>query len=322
MFQHEIHQKWTSLLLILIVLAAAAACQPTNTATNPTAESAPAKKKVLTTFTILADMAANVAGDKIEVVSITKPGAEIHHYEPTPSDIAGAQGADLILDSGLNLEAWAERFYANVPDVPHVTLSEGVTPIMISGGSFDGKPNPHAWMSPANALIYVDNIRKALIELDPENEATFNANAETYSNQIREVDEYMKQELAQIPENERILTTCEGAFPYLTRDYNLGELYLWAMNSDQEGSPQQIANVIDEVIANQIPAVFCESTVNDKAQQTVAAQTGARFGGVLYVDSLSEPDGPAPTYLELLRVNAQTIVRGLLGDAAPTEEAA
>ena len=276
-----------------------------------------AKKKVLTTFTVIADMAANVAGDKVDVESITKPGAEIHHYEPTPSDIVRALNSDLILDSGLGLETWAERFYANVPNVPHVTLTTGITPIIISGGPFDGKPNPHAWMSPANALIYVENIRKALTDLDPADTATFSANAQSYSDQIRAVDQYLKQALAVLPQNERILVTCEGAFSYLAHDYGMGELYLWAVNSDQEGTPQQIKHVIDGVTANHIPAVFCESTVNNKAQLTVAAQTGARFGGVLYVDSLTGPDGPAPTYLKMLTVNAQTIITGLLGEAAP-----
>jgi manganese transport system substrate-binding protein len=282
------------------------------------------EKKVLATFTVIADMASNVAGDKVDVESITKPGAEIHHYEPTPSDIVRAQNANLILDSGLGLETWAERFYANVPNVPHITLTEGITPIMISGGPFDGKPNPHAWMSPANALIYVENIRKALTGLDPDDADTFKANAQAYSSKIRAVDQYLKQALALLPADKRVLVSCEGAFSYLTRDYGLSELYLWAVNSDQEGTPQQIKHVIDSVTANHIPAVFCESTVNDKAQQTVAAQTGARFGGVLYVDSLSEAGGPAPTYLDLLKVNAQTIIQGLLRDAAPplpTEEA-
>jgi len=304
---------YISLFIIIIMQAA---CRPVTTE-DPQQNS---KKKVLTTFTILADMAENVAGDKVDVISITKPGAEIHHYEPTPSDIIRAQGADLIMDSGLGLETWAARLYANVPNVPHVTLSEGVTPIMISGGPFDGKPNPHAWMSPTNALIYVENIRKALTQLDPQDAATFTANAQAYSEKIHQVDLYLKQSLAVLPANERVLVSCEGAFSYLTRDYDLGELYLWAVNSDEEGTPQQIKHVIDGVTANHVPAIFCESTVNDKAQRTVAAQTGAGFGGVLYVDSLSTADGPAPTYLQLLKVNAQTIIKGLLGDASPTEE--
>lgn len=325
----KLRERFGIAIFALLLVTQTVACQPANSQATTTSahdrlssageNSTPPRKKVLTTFTILADMASNIAGDKVDIASITKPGAEIHHYEPTPSDIVRAENSDLILDSGLGLETWAQRFYANVPNVPHITLTEGITPIMISGGPFDGKPNPHAWMSPTNALIYVDNIRKALTGLDPADAATFTANAQAYSDQIRSVDQYLKQELAKLPPNERVLVSCEGAFSYLTRDYGLGEYYLWAVNSDQEGTPQQIKGVIDEVTANHIPAVFCESTVNDKAQLTVAAQTGARFGGVLYVDSLSQADGPAPTYLALLKLNAQTIVNGLLGSAAPTE---
>ena len=307
-------QRFRTMAVWLVVLALAAACQP---AASPTAlsGSAATKKKVLTTFTILADMAQNVAGDKVDVESITKPGAEIHHYEPTPSDIVRLENADLVLDSGLGLETWAARYYANAPNVQHITMTDGITPIIIQGGPFDGKPNPHAWMSPANALIYVENIRKALTQLDPADAATFTANAKTYSDQLRGVDQYLKQDLAQLPANQRVLVSCEGAFSYLTHDYGMGEYYLWSVNSDQEGTPQQIATVIDEVTANHIPAVFCESTVNDKAQLTVAAQTGARFGGVLYVDSLSDASGPADTYIHLLQYNAETIVAGLTGQA-------
>jgi manganese transport system substrate-binding protein len=300
-----------SIVALLVILVASQGIMAQPAAAQST------RKKVLTTFTVIADMAANVAGDKLDVESITKPGAEIHHYEPTPSDIVRALNSDLILDSGLGLETWAERFYANLPSVPHITLTTGITPIIISGGPFDGKPNPHAWMSPANALVYVENIRKALTNLDPGDAATFSAHAQAYSDKIRAVDQYLRQALSVLPDNERTLVSCEGAFSYLTHDYGMGELYLWAVNSDQEGTPQQIKHVIDGVTANHIPAVFCESTVNDKAQQTVAAQTGARFGGILYVDSLTGSDGPAPTYLKMLTVNAQTIISGLLGDAAP-----
>lgn len=269
------------------------------------------KKVVLTTFTVLADMATNVAGDKVTVESITKPGAEIHGYEPTPNDLVRAQEADMVLDNGLNLEVWAQKLYQSIPDVPHVTLSEGVTPIPIAEGPYQNKPNPHAWMSPKNALIYVDNIKNALIELDPANKAAFEANAEAYKNEIRAIDSQLATELETLPANSRVLTSCEGAFTYLTRDYNLRELYLWPINADAQGTPQQVTNVITNVRANEVPAVFCESTVNEKAMEQVARETGARFGGVFYVDSLSGQDGPAPTYIKMLDYNVTTLIRGL-----------
>lgn len=271
------------------------------------------KPKVVTTFTVIADIAQNVAGDAADVESITKPGAEIHGYQPTPRDILKARDADLVLRNGLNLEAWFEKFLANLGDVPTVTVSDGVAPISIAGGAYDGKPNPHAWMSPENALIYVENIRKALTDIDPANAAIYEANARTYSEKIRAEIGPMKAEIAKVPENERFLVTSEGAFSYLARDLGMKELYLWPINADSQGTPQQVKAVVDQVIENKIPVVFSESTVSDKPAKQVAAETGARYGGILYVDSLSEPDGPVPTYLDLLKVTVSTIVKGFAG---------
>jgi manganese/iron transport system substrate-binding protein len=269
------------------------------------------KMKVVTTFTVLADMAANVAGDKAEVVSITKPGAEIHGYEPTPRDIVGAVDADLILWNGLNLELWFEQFLSNLKDIPSATLSNGIDPISISSGSYEGKANPHAWMGLENALIYIDNIAAAFSEQDPANAQTYQANADAYKEKLRATLGPLRDAVAAIPEDQRWLVTCEGAFSYLARDFGMKELYLWPMNADQVGTPQQVRAVIDGVRDNNITAVFCESTVNTAPAEQVARETGATYGGVLYVDSLSEPDGPVPTYLDLLTVTARTIVDGL-----------
>ena len=271
------------------------------------------KPKVVTTFTVIADIARNVAGDAADVESITKPGAEIHGYQPTPRDILKARDADLVLRNGLYLEAWFEKFLANLGNVPTVTVSDGVEPISIGGGAYEGKPNPHAWMSPDNALIYVENIRKALSDIDPANVAIYAANAKTYSDKIRAEIEPLKAEISAVPENQRWLVTSEGAFSYLARDLGLKELYLWPINADSQGTPQQVKAVVDQVIENKIPVVFSESTVSDKPAQQVAAETGARYGGILYVDSLSEPDGPVPTYLDLLKVTVSTIVKGFAG---------
>jgi manganese transport system substrate-binding protein len=287
--------------------------QPPTSTTPNRAANPKTKKVILTTFTVLADMARNVAGDKAIVESLTKPGAEIHGYEFTPSDLVRAQSADLILENGLNLERWAEKFYSNVPDVPHVTLSDGVSAIAIAADAYAGKPNPHAWMSPQNASIYVENIRKALVKLDPANQATYSANAAKYRQQIRAIDEKLRQEVSVLPENQRYIVTCEGAFSYIARDYNLKEVYLWAVNSEQQATPKQVERVIETVKTNKIPAVFCESTVNNEPQQQVANATGAKFGGVFYVDSLSPPDGPATTYLKLIEHNVSTLVSGLQG---------
>jgi len=269
------------------------------------------KKHVLTTFTVISDMAQNVAGDLMQVESITKPGAEIHGYEPTPGDMVRLQKADLVLDNGLNLEKWAEKLYQNVPDVLHVTLTDGIDPMPIAEGPYKNKPNPHAWMSPKNALIYVDNIQRALAHVDPDHAEDFTQNAAVYKEKIKAVDAKLKAELGSLADSNRYLVSCEGAFSYLTRDYGLKELYLWPINADAQGTPQQVRSVVETVKAHAIKAVFCESTVSDKAQQQVASETGARYGGTFYVDSLSGPNGPTSTYLKLLEYNANTLVSGL-----------
>ena len=270
-----------------------------------------ARFKIATTFTILADMTRNVAGDHAEVVSITKPGAEIHDYAPTPQDIVGASDADLILYNGFNLERWFEQFLAHIGDVPSATLSNGVDPMPIAAGDYKGMANPHAWMGLSGAEIYVNNIRDALIKHDPNHSADYRVNAKAYKKAIRDTIRPLQAEIEEIPEQQRWLVSCEGAFSYLARDFKMKELYLWPINAEQTGTPQQVRKVVDGVKKNDIPAVFCESTVNTAPARQVARDTGAHYGGVLYVDSLSAASGPVPTYLDLLRVDAETIARGL-----------
>ncbi|MDF2997655.1 MAG: periplasmic solute binding protein [Xanthobacteraceae bacterium] len=295
-----------SVLAGLLAAGFAAAMAPA------TAQEAPAPKfKAVTTFTVIADMAKNVAGDAAIVESITKPGAEIHNYAPTPGDIQRAQGAQLILWNGLNLELWFEKFFRNLKDVPGVVVSAGVEPMGIAEGPYTGKPNPHAWMSPKNALIYVDNIRDALAKYDPRNAATYAANADAYKKKIEATIAPIRTKLETIPEDKRWLVSSEGAFSYLARDFGLKELYLWPINADQQGTPQQVRKVIDAVRKNKIAAVFSESTVSDKPARQVARETGVHYGGVLYVDSLSDADGEVPTYIDLLRVTSDTVEKGL-----------
>lgn len=300
-----------SVLCALAVVAGLTSCSGARAQIDPADD----RPVVLTTFTVIADMARNVAGPHVRIESITKAGAEIHGYEPTPGDIRRAADADLILDNGLNLEAWFAQFVAGL-DVPHVVVSEGVEPIEIAAGSGSGRPNPHAWMSPLNAQIYVANIVAALSELDPSHAEAFAANGERYRAQLQEIHDSMAAELARVPADRRALVTCEGAFSYLARDAGLTERFLWEVNAEQQATPQQIAATIEFVAARGVPAVFCESTVSDAAMRQVVEATGAVFGGTLYVDSLSEPDGPVPTYLDLLTHDAALIVAGLATEGA------
>ena len=293
-----------------LLLAAAAA-----TFAVPARAAAPFK--VVTTFTVIADMAKNVAGDAAQVESITKPGAEIHNYQPTPGDLIKAQGANLILWNGLNLELWFEKFFSRLKNVPSVVVSTGVEPMGITDGPYSGKPNPHAWMSPSAALIYVDNIRDALVKYDPANAATYTANAAAYKAKITAAIDPIRAELEKVPAEQRWLVTSEGAFSYLARDFGLKALYLWPINADQQGPPPQVRRVVALMMKDHIPVIFSESTISAEPAKQVARETGARYGGVLYVDSLSDPSGPVPTYLDLLKVTSGTIAAGLTGKVAP-----
>ena len=278
----------------------------------PAEEEAAGKPTVLTTFTVIQDIAQNVAGEHLTVESLTKPGAEIHGYEPTPADIRRATNADLILDNGLNLENWFSQFVED-SDAPHVTVTEGITPIDITEDEGAGLPNPHAWMSPLEVRTYVDNMVAAFSELDPEHATDFERNGENYKNQLQEVHDGMVEELSQLPEKRRALVTCEGAFSYMARDAGLEERFIWAVNSENEATPQQISRAIEFVKENDVPAVFCESTVSDAPMQRVVEATNATYGGTLYVDSLSEEGGPVPTYLDLIKHDADVITKALTG---------
>ncbi|QEY31433.1 metal ABC transporter substrate-binding protein [Synechococcus sp. RSCCF101] len=307
------------LALGLAALSLSSACsRPSPDPSSEAPAAAPQEERplVLTTFTVLADMARNVAGDQLEVRSITKQGAEIHGYQPTPSDVEQASGADLILENGLGLELWARKFTAAAGDVPTVTLSEGMEPLLIADDAYAGKPNPHAWMSPRRAMAYVDRMVEAFSELDPAGAEAFAANGATYKKQLQDLDDELRESLAQLPESRRVLVSCEGAFTYLTTDYGMEEAYLWPVNAESQVTPQRMARLIDLVRERQLPAVFCESTVSSEAQEEVARASGSRFAGTFYVDSLSESDGPAPTLLDLQRHNVRLIQQGLMPGAA------
>ncbi len=269
------------------------------------------KLKVVTTFTVIADMAANVAGDAATIVSITKPGAEIHGYQPTPGDLVRASDADLILWNGMGLELWFKQFLSNLGDIPSVIISNGIQPIPIGSGSYKGKPNPHAWMGLESALIYITNIEDALSRYDPGNAAVYSRNALKYKKQLRQTIGPLRAMITAIPKSQRWLVTCEGAFSYLARDYGMKELYLWPMNADTVGTPQQVRSVIDKVRSYNISVIFCESTVNTAPAKQIARETGAHYGGALFVDSLSGPEGKVPTYLDLLKVTSRIIADGL-----------
>ena len=297
--------------LLASMLALLGAC---GAASSPEKSAGSEKPQVLTTFTVLADMASNIAGEHMEVASITNPGEEIHDYQPSPGDIKRAEGADIILYNGLGLERWFEKFVEN-STAERINLSDGIEPVAIAEGDYQGKPNPHAWMSPKNGKLYVDNMVAAFAKVDPAHAEDYRTNGENYKKQLDAIASDMDAALATIPESQRALVSCEGAFSYLTRDHGLQEKYLWAVNAEGAQTPKAKADLENFVRTSGVRALFCESTVDDK-MASVAEDTGVPVAGLLYVDSLSEADGPVPTYLDVLRYDADLITRGLTGKAS------
>jgi manganese transport system substrate-binding protein len=244
------------------------------------------------------------------VESVTTPGADVHQYEPSVEDLKRVEGADLVVSNGLGMDDWLLRFIDGT-DARHVVTSDGVDPLPVRAGNYTGRPNPHAWMSPLEGAEYIRTIAASLSDLDPAGERSYTARAGDYIRELEDMTDRARAAVQSVPEDRRVLVTCEGAFSYLARDLGLEELYLWPVNSENQGLPRQITALIDEIREREIGAVFCESTVSDAAMQQVADETGSRLAGLLYVDSLSGPTGPVPTYLDLLDHDLEIISREL-----------
>ena len=268
------------------------------------------KEVILASFTVLADIIENVAKDEFIVRSITKPGEEVHGYQPTPSDLIKASEAFVFVDNGFGFELWAEKFVSNF-QFKRITISDDLDPIFISEDFFKGKPNPHAWISPKRGMLYVDIVVESLSELRPSKKELFEKNGKIYKNKIAKIDEDFSMFINNLDKDKLYLVSCEGAFSYLTKDYGLKEVYLWPVNAESQITPKRMARTISLVKNKNVPAVFCESTVSNEAQMVVVNETGAKFGGNLYVDSLSNDNGPASSYLGMLRYNFNLIKVGL-----------
>ena len=259
----------------------------------------------------MADIIKNIAQDEFTVSSITKPGVEVHGYQPTPSDLVKASKAFVFIDNGFGFELWADKFVSNL-EVKRITIADELDPIFISEDLYKGKPNPHAWISPKRGILYVDIIVETLSELRPSNRELFEKNGKVYKEKIYKLDKEFSLFINNLNKENRYLVTCEGAFSYLTNDYGLEEVYLWPVNAESQITPKRMLRTIKLVKDKNVPSVFCESTVSNESQLVVANETGANFGGYLFVDSLSDDNGPANTYIKMLEHNLNLIKKGLL----------
>lgn len=301
-----------ALLRVLVVLAVLAPLGAT---------AGGAKVKAVATFSILADLVAQVGGDRVAVTSLVGPDADAHGYSPAPGDARRVAEADLVVVNGLGFEGWIERLIrASGTKAPVVTASNGIKTIPASedhdhdhGHSHgdDGHPDPHAWQSVANVKIYVANIRDALAKADPDHGADYAARAAVYIEKLGALEGEIRAGLAVIPEAQRRLITTHDSFGYYAAAYGLRFLALQGISTSSEAGPKDVARIIRQIRRDRVPAVFVESIADPRLMQQIVRESGAKVGARLFSDALSGPDGPAPTYLEMMRANLRAFREAL-----------
>lgn len=304
------------LLKVLLMLAVLA----------PGPAAAQTRLKAVATFSILADLVSQVGGARVAVTSLVGPDADAHGYSPTPGDARRVAEADLVVVNGLGFEGWIERLIrASGTKAPVITASRGVATIPGSEDhdhghdhshgpdSADGAhPDPHAWQSVANAKVYVANIRDALAKADPAHAADYTANAAAYTGQLDALEAEIRTGLAAIPEAQRRIITTHDSFGYYAATYGLRFLAPQGISTNSEAGPKDVARIIRQIRRDKVPAVFVESIADPRLMQQIARESGARVGARIFSDALSRPDGPAPTYLEMMRANLKAFRDALI----------
>jgi len=277
------------------------------------------KIPVVATFSILADLAAQVAGERAQVSALVGPGADAHVYSPTPGDAKTLAGARLIIVNGLGFEGWIDRLVKNANAKARVVVAaKGVKPLRASGrdshghGSHShGAVDPHAWQSVANVKLYVANIRDGLIAVDPEGRAAYEANAAAYLAQLDALEAEIKAGVAKIPPERRKLITTHEAFGYFEAAYGVRFIAPQGVSTEGGASAQDVARIIRQIRQEKAAAVFAENVSDPRLSARIAQETGAKLGGALYSDQLSPPSGPAGTYIDMVRHNIRELTRAL-----------
>ncbi|WP_373288493.1 metal ABC transporter substrate-binding protein [Lentibacillus kapialis] len=274
--------------------------------------------QIVTTYSVVYDIVQNVAGEQAEVESLAPIGSDPHQYDPLPADVQAVTDADAVFYNGLNLEAgnsWFRKMIQtagkNGKKDPVFRISEGVEAKLLESGGHKGDKDPHAWLDVQNGITYAKNARDALIKIDPENKQAYQENADAYIEKLEKLDEKIKQKVADIPEDKRYLVTSEGAFKYFSAAYDFEAAYIWEINDENEGTPDQIKSVVDLIENNNVPALFVETSVDPRSMETVSDETGIPIAAEIFTDSLAKPGEEGDTYIEMLEWNINKISEGL-----------
>ena len=307
-------KKCRYLVLLLVAIVGLAACS----SQKSSSDSSSSKLNVVATNSIIADITKNIAGDKINLHSIVPVGQDPHEYEPLPEDIKKTSKADLIFYNGINLEtggnAWFTKLVENAQkkeNKDYYAVSEGVDVIYLEGQNEKGKEDPHAWLNLENGIIYAQNIAKRLIEKDPDNKATYEKNLKAYVEKLTALDKEAKEKFNNIPEEKKMIVTSEGCFKYFSKAYNVPSAYIWEINTEEEGTPDQIKSLVEKLRKTKVPSLFVESSVDDRPMKTVSKDTNIPIYAKIFTDSIAEKGEDGDSYYSMMKYNLDQISEGL-----------
>jgi len=308
------------LLSIIMILGLITGCSPaaeSDQEVGQTDVNEMGNLKIVATNSILSDMAKNVGGEYTEVYSVVPVGTDPHEYEPLPADIQACEGADIVFYNGLNLETgngWFDKLMETTEKVEnedYYAVSTGVEPQYLTSAGQEGEEDPHAWLNISNGIIYVENMAQIMAEHDPANADAYHSNADVYIDELKKLDLEAKDKFNDIPAEQKLLVTSEGAFKYFSAAYGLTAAYIWEINTENQGTPEQMKSIINTINQWEVPVLFVETSVDSRSMEQVSEETGLSIYSNIFTDSLADTGEEGDTYYSMMEWNLNKIHEGL-----------
>lgn len=306
-------KKLSTLLLFLVLVLASCSNEEGNSEKDNDD-----KIQVIATYSIIYDIVKNVGGDRVEVHSLAPVGSNPHEYDPLPLDVQLTTDADIVFYNGLNLEggnSWFEKLLLTAEktgkEAPVYRLSDGVDPMHLTSKGKESEEDPHAWLDVRNGIKYAENAKIGLIKVDPEHADVYEKNAKEYIEKLENLHQEAVDRYNKIPQEQRLLITSEGAFKYFSEAYGFEAAYIWEINSENQGSPEQVSTVVDFIRSKKDPVLFVETSIDPRSMEMVSSETGVPIFGKVFTDSIGKSGEDGDTYIKMMEWNIDTIYRGL-----------